>query len=506
MNVTAIDAFEHIKGGINNQCKDVYFVRAVGTGPAYIRDIQKMDETLDRSQSDGRGYYRRLGGLPKMQDMADTAYYTECHAKWAQGGKKEAVTRVTEGNAELAKLLGSACASVEGICMGAGMGMTDSIRRNFMVKLLFWYDSVFDGEDFVWDGRKSIKIVAENIGKKQEYLFFYLLTLTGCDVLLLQSRADIGAEEDKLGLSAKFVLGDYSDLVIPPYIRTAGTGSHDGAVKGREPGIRTEPVRESGTGTLAGTRTAVAGDAQTRSGPVVVTIPPRRPGSRARSAAAAVEPDGAGRTGVGTGCGRSVSHTGTPMNADREKSFEELARLASSVVMIAIHDGKGDVIGTGSGIMVGRDGYILTNNHVASGGKFYSVRIEDDERVYDTDEVIKYNYVLDLAVIRIQRKLVPLPVYQGKKELVRGQKVVAIGSPLGLFNSVSDGIISGFRKIDNVDMIQFTAPTSHGSSGGAVLNMQGEVIGISTAGYDSGQNINLAVGYECINTFIRGFT
>lgn len=194
------------------------------------------------------------------------------------------------------------------------------------------------------------------------------------------------------------------------------------------------------------------------------------------------------------------------MNADVEKSFEELARLASSVVMIAIHDGKGDVIGTGSGIMVGREGYILTNNHVASGGKYYSVRIEDDERVYDTDEVIKYNYVLDLAVIRIQRKLVPLPVYQGKKELVRGQKVVAIGSPLGLFNSVSDGIISGFRKIDNVDMIQFTAPTSHGSSGGAVLNMQGEVIGISTAGYDSGQNINLAVGYECINTFIRGFT
>ena len=109
-------------------------------------------------------------------------------------------------------------------------------------------------------------------------------------------------------------------------------------------------------------------------------------------------------------------------------------------------------------------------------------------------------------MIRIQRKLVPLPIYKGKNKLVRGQKVVAIGSPLGLFNSVSDGIISGFRNIDNVDMIQFTAPTSHGSSGGAVLNMQGEVIGISTAGYDSGQNINLAMGYECINTFILGFT
>lgn len=89
--------------------------------------------------------------------------------------------------------------------------------------------------------------------------------------------------------------------------------------------------------------------------------------------------------------------------------------------------------------------------------------------------------------------------------MVRGQKVVAIGSPLGLFNSVSDGIISGFRVIDGVDMIQFTAPISRGSSGGAVLNMYGEVIGMSTAGIDSGQNINLAMGYECISRFISGF-
>lgn len=137
--------------------------------------------------------------------------------------------------------------------------------------------------------------------------------------------------------------------------------------------------------------------------------------------------------------------------------------------------------------------------------KFYSVRIEDNDNVYATDEVVKYHSVFDLAILRIDRKLKPIPVYKGKKQLVRGQKVVAIGSPLGLFNSVSDGIISGFRTIDNVDMIQFTAPISYGSSGGTVLNLYGEVIGISTAGIDPGQNINLAMGYECINTFIKGF-
>ena len=156
--------------------------------------------------------------------------------------------------------------------------------------------------------------------------------------------------------------------------------------------------------------------------------------------------------------------------------------------------------------MIGHKGYILTNNHVASGGCFYTIRIEEDENVYETEEVIKYNQVLDLAVLRIHRDLTPLPVYSGKQRLVRGQRVVAIGSPLGLFNSVSDGIISGFRVIDDVDMIQFTAPISRGSSGGALLNMYGEVIGISTAGMDRGQNINLAVGYEGIKLFVQGFT
>lgn len=203
---------------------------------------------------------------------------------------------------------------------------------------------------------------------------------------------------------------------------------------------------------------------------------------------------------------KPVSAAGVASPPEQEKTFEQLAQLASSVVLIGIHDRTGNMIGTGSGIMIGSGGYILTNSHVAAGGSFYSIRIEEDETVYSTDELIKCHSVLDLAVLRIERALRPLPIYNGRKKLVRGQKVVAIGSPLGLFNSVSDGIISGFRKIDGVDMIQFTAPTSHGSSGGALLNMYGEVIGISTAGFDNAQNINLAVGYESIVPFIRGFT
>ena len=74
----------------------------------------------------------------------------------------------------------------------------------------------------------------------------------------------------------------------------------------------------------------------------------------------------------------------------------------------------------------------------------------------------------------------------------------------GLRPSGTDGIISGFRTVGERSMIQFTAPTSHGSSGGALLDLYGNLIGIITAGFDDGQNLNLAVDYKAILDFTRG--
>ena len=141
---------------------------------------------------------------------------------------------------------------------------------------------------------------------------------------------------------------------------------------------------------------------------------------------------------------------------------------------------------------------------MASGGRSFSVRLENEDKIFKTKEIIKYNPDLDMAIIRIDKQLEPLKIYSGG-ELARGQRVVAIGSPLGMFNSVSDGIISGFRRVEEMGMIQFTAPISGGSSGGALLNMYGEVIGMSTAGIEGGQNLNLAVSFSQIIPFIGGF-
>lgn len=472
MELSSMAAFAGIKGGVNHNCKDVYFYRLLGTNPTFINDLEKMDTLLDAQMKQNRIFYKRISKLPLLTKPEDIDYYTGCYLKWMNHGKSRMVTRIFQENHLFSDVLGNAC---EEIILNYGKlngQMNDTMKKNYVVKLIYWLDSLLVDLIPDWEFRLSVKIVADNICKKQEYLFFYLLTLLGFDVLLIQSRGDIDITLDAMQLSGKYTLGDFSGIEIPAVGHKKTQENMDSReVSGK---VNTEVSRQ-------------------QEQKITVRIPQRPYEGRSHRASDVQQP----------------KHRDTRNHQDNkervEKSYEELALLASSVVKIAIHDKSGEVLGTGSGIMIGKDGYILTNNHVASGGRFYSVRIEDDEQVYSTDQVIKYNPVLDLAIIRIQRTLNPLRIYNGKEKLVRGQRVVAIGSPLGLFNSVSDGIISGFRLIDNVDMIQFTAPISHGSSGGAVLNMYGEVIGISTAGIDSGQNINLAMGYECINLFVKGF-
>ncbi len=443
MNIGSLESFLSIKGGYNGDRRDVYFVRALGCESDTERKISVIDEKMAGEMRNNRLFYTRVKSLPRLTSRTDMEFYERQFNAFR--AKKEIFVRNQDRDEKFGSALGAACLEAADRYRYLKKNMTESIERNFIVKLLYWTDCVLGTSLSEWNERGCYKILAEDVQKEQEYLFYYMLTLIGCDVLLLEYRKDIETAAELKRLSGALELGEFRSLTLPEY--RAGENERIG--------INSEGEAEESK--------------------------MRRPGL-------------------------SQQPENCPRPQLSEKSFEELARLASSIVMIAVYDRKGSPIATGSGIMTGRAGYILTNNHVTAGGCFFDVRIEDDEKVYRTNEIIKYNSVLDLAVLRIDRCLEPLPIYRGKKNLVRGQKVVAIGSPLGLFNSVSDGIISGFRKIDSVNMIQFTAPISHGSSGGAVLNMQGEVIGISTAGFDEGQNINLAVNYEDIGLFVRGFT
>lgn len=465
-----MDAFARGRGSFDGTCKDVYFVRMLGWHDGYEQEVEQMDRFLSGQEAEGKLRYRRLSQLPRLVSAEDVNDYSGCYDNWTAGGRRTLGIKCSAQNEALQAALGAACREAIGLFGRLTPGVSASMEKNFAVKLMFWADQA--GGELLADYRPGVdrKLVISNITRKQEYLFACFLTFLGVDVLLLQYQSDLSEQAlEGPGLSKKVRLGDFAPGTLPayqPYVPAPKVPDHTERRNSR-PALTRErkplEVRKAGTAP----RPAPSGN----------------------------------RTDIRTDSGSaSAGSTG------RELDFEALARLASSVVMISVHDRKGELLGNGSGIMIGAEGYILTNHHVATGGSFYSVRIEDDEQIYKTDEIIKYNSVLDLAVIRIDRRLKPLPIYRGAKKLVRGQKVVAIGSPLGLFNSVSDGIISGFRVINDVDMIQFTAPISHGSSGGAVLNMYGEVIGISTAGFDNGQNINLAVGYEFISQFVRGFT
>jgi S1-C subfamily serine protease len=431
------------------------------------------------------GAYLRLRELPMPVKAEEISYYTEMYHSFEKGmypafrnflPSEKMSNAISESFSRVCRLFRENKAQV-----------TDSMLSNFAVKILFWTDYVFSRNMLNGSERAFIKITAENVQKEQEYLFYGFLALTGCEVLLLQNRKDVSVRDAFLQLSDSFILGSFGNTVLPEYI----------PVMKEEPCVKAESNAAVGNGSLTDPR----GKKENR--PNIKVSIPARERHRKSNATGTV----AGKQ-VGTGQEQTVVNKTVIIptgNRREEKSFEELARLASSVVMIAVHDREQNVIGTGSGIMIGTDGYILTNFHVAERGRVYSVRIENDDQIYQTDELIKYHPDFDLALIRIDKRLNPLHVYSGASELVRGQKVVAIGSPLGMFNSVSDGIISGFRKFDDLDMIQFTAPISHGSSGGAVLNMYGEVIGISTAGLDDGQNLNLAVGYQNIRRFAGNF-
>lgn len=152
--------------------------------------------------------------------------------------------------------------------------------------------------------------------------------------------------------------------------------------------------------------------------------------------------------------------------------------------------------GSASGVILRSDGYILTSNHVVRIAN--KIKVSTSDKRTFTGTVVGRDSYSDLAVIKIDAKDL-IPAKFGKSEDVRpGDWAIAIGSPLRLDHSVSMGIVSAIgRNLENptarVEMIQTDAAINPGSSGGPLLNIQGEVIGINTAVRNDGQNIGFAI-------------
>ena len=181
-------------------------------------------------------------------------------------------------------------------------------------------------------------------------------------------------------------------------------------------------------------------------------------------------------------------------------TVEEIAeRTMPSVVEIVTYDDTGAEIAQGSGFFISPQ-KIITNEHVVDGA--YSAEVFTKEAYYDRITIINTDKDMDLAILRVDAEYeIPLQI-NPDAQLKPGQPVIAIGHPLGLDKTVSDGLISGVHTIDGVQFVQITAPISDGSSGSPVLDRQGRVIGVVYAGFDEGQNLNFAIGIETLNEFL----
>lgn len=169
--------------------------------------------------------------------------------------------------------------------------------------------------------------------------------------------------------------------------------------------------------------------------------------------------------------------------------------VASSAAIVRIEAGeKGDRIGTG--FVVDKAGLIATNLHVIAGQQKIEVQVDKDGTSYPAISVAGVDKIHDLALIWISPKHPLNAVKLGDSAAVSvGDPIVAIGNPLGLFDhTVSAGLISQVRPLStDITILQISAPISPGSSGGALFNQFGEVIGVTTMIANGGQNINFAM-------------
>lgn len=171
-------------------------------------------------------------------------------------------------------------------------------------------------------------------------------------------------------------------------------------------------------------------------------------------------------------------------------------KVNDAVVIVLAYDANNKLINQGSGVVISNDGYIITNYHVMKNAS--KVNIVHNDLLFENAELIGGDEESDILFIKIPKNDLSVIKTPESDDVKIGQKVYAIGSPLGYENTISDGIVSGYRKFDKINLIQITASISPGSSGGAVVNSKGELIGISTYTITEGQNINFAIPIEDI--------
>jgi len=204
----------------------------------------------------------------------------------------------------------------------------------------------------------------------------------------------------------------------------------------------------------------------------------------------------------------------TGLSGEQDQFVSIYKTVSPGVVSIKIYDVSGNELGLGSGWVYSSEGYIVTNNHVVDGATKLEVDFPSGFKTYG--EVVGTDAHADLAVIKITAPADELtPLKLGDSDLLNvGQIVVAIGNPFGLDSTMTTGIISALGRampsstssapgggfFSSSDIIQTDAALNPGNSGGPLLNLDGEVVGVNqairtTASSTSGEPVNSGIGF-----------
>lgn len=183
---------------------------------------------------------------------------------------------------------------------------------------------------------------------------------------------------------------------------------------------------------------------------------------------------------------------------------EIFSGCSQAVFYMEMYDSQGKKTANGSGFFIDSDGTAVTCWHVLEKGVSAKICIAGTGEIYDMAGVYDYDVDDDWAVIKINGSgFEYLEIGDGKTNK-GGASVYALGSPLGLQNTITQGLICNPTRIeDGTSYILFSAAISSGSSGGALINKYGQVIGITAATYVYGQNLNLAINISYIDRALR---
>ncbi|HEY8400829.1 MAG TPA: S1C family serine protease, partial [Cytophagaceae bacterium] len=172
-----------------------------------------------------------------------------------------------------------------------------------------------------------------------------------------------------------------------------------------------------------------------------------------------------------------------------------IQKVKPCVFKIITYDRFNSPLKQGTGFFIDSLGTALSNSHVFENAKKAEVTLNDG-RVMDVEMVLGEDKTIDIIKFKVRNKDTVRFSYLefSNDSVVEGESIFVVGSPHGLEGTVSTGIISSIREMKDIgNVIQITAPISHGSSGSPVINMNGKVFGIATMIYESGQNLNFAI-------------